>query len=680
MKRFRSLPALPRYALGVFAAGLVLFGLEALAWFEKPEFLARDWRFRTRETLDPWHRFDPRIKVAGITEADLAAVGRWPWSRGYHGELVSLLAAAGADAVSFDLLFTEPGGDREADASFANAAGESGGIVIAGAQQVRLQGVASGDPGPPLHSARPAPSHPDDEKDLVVLSPYLELAAAVRTGFVNADADPDGGRRELPLVIAHQGRWYPGLALGSLMTYWDLDVSKVEVVPGRHVRLATPEGDRLVPIDEEGRYVVNLRSPDRFLAEGVVSYVRLYQALSQHLVEGAPWDAGAGLHPAGRLFLVGQVAPGLSDMGPTAFSPLTPLCYLQAQTIDNILRQDYLKFVPAWMMIAGWTLIVTALLLAARGSSPMRTLLIASAAIAFYLIAAHMLFAAVDLLLPIVWPIAGYAAIQSGSVLRNWQVVRDSKIAVDASIRAAGEIQLATLPPVEDFNRAHPSIDLAAVLCPAQEASGDFYDFFALDADHLCFVVADVCDKGITAATFMLQAKTLLKAEARAAGGAASPEIVLARANDALAETNRKSMFATVVLGIYEVSTGSFIYANAGHFPPLRLSAGAPPEELEGARNLALGLMPGMSYRCLQTRLEPGDFLLLYTDGVTEALDRKGRQFGSERLLDSISGTTADTLVTSHEVLASLSLAISRFTTGAAPSDDITALLFRRSL
>lgn len=679
MKRFRSLPALPRYALGVFAAGLVLLGLDGLTWFEKPEFLARDWRFRTRETLDPWHRFDPRIKVAGITEADLAAVGRWPWSRRYHGELVSLLAAAGADAVSFDLLFTEPGADSESDASFASAAKDSGGIVIAGAQQVRLQGIPSEDPGPPLLSGLPAP-RAENEKELVVLSPYPGLAAAVRTGFVNADADPDGGRREIPLVIAHQGRWYPGLALGSLMTYWDLDTDDVEVVPGRHVRLATPEGDRLVPIDKEGRYVVNLRSPDRFLTEGVVSYVRLYQALSQHLVEGAPWDAGAGLHPAGRLFLVGQVAPGLADMGPTAFSPLTPLCYLQAQTIDNILRQDYLTFLPAWMILAGWTLVVTPLLLAARGSSPMRTFLIAAAAICSYLLAAHLLFAAADLLLPLVWPIAGYAAMQAGSVLRNWQLVRESKIAVDASIRAAGEIQLATLPPVEDFNRAHPSIDLAAVLCPAQEASGDFYDFFALDGDHLCFVVADVCDKGITAATFMLQAKTLLKAEARAAAGNASPEIILARANDALAETNRKSMFATVVLGIYQVSTGSFAYANAGHFPPLRLSPGAPPEELEGARNLALGLMSGMNYRCLRTRLEPGDALMLYTDGVTEALDRQGRQFGPDRLFEAISGSKPDAYASSDEILASLSLAISRFTTGAGQSDDITALLFRRCL
>ncbi|MEM9283741.1 MAG: SpoIIE family protein phosphatase, partial [Verrucomicrobiota bacterium] len=675
-----SLPSLLRNVLLVLIASGLLILADWIDLFEKPEFLARDWLFRMREIIDRDHEFDPRVKVVGITDADLSVIGRWPWPRVFHGEMVSLLTLAEADVIAFDLLFVEPDIDEESDKHFAVAATESDGRVVVGAEKINRDGLGTNDLSDPL--TRITGKLPDHERttESSALLPYPALRDAVNIGFVNADADSDGGRRELPLVEYLNGNFYPSLATRTLMTYWQLNAHEVEVALGDSVTFHTKDGKRVVPIDDEGKMIVNLRSPARYLKEGVVSYVKLYQALESHLIEDQPWDNSSALHPAGRVFVFGQVAPGLSDMGPTAFQPLTPLCYLQAQAIGNILQSDFVWKAPFLRSLSVWALVVLLLRLTQKRHSLRASLATPLLVITVYVLIATLLFSFHSVLLPLVWPIGGYAAFQFATVVRSWQSERDARIATDASLQAAAEIQLSTLPNTNELGDHDDKFELAAQLIPAQDASGDFYDFFMIDESHLCLVVADVCDKGITAATFMLQAKTLLKAVAHEAGRSgiqsSTPAAIFAQANRELSERNARCMFATAILGIYDTESGQLDYCTAGHHPPILRSKDGRISELPGTGDLALGLIQDVDYHTHTYPTNPGDAIIAYTDGISEAFNHQGAMYGLDRLLRQLERSDEESAAA---LLSSLIENLRQFTQRAEQSDDITALVLRRS-
>lgn len=632
-----------------------------------------------REKLDHKHQFDPRVRVVGITDADLNALGRWPWRRDFHGEMVSFLSAAGADSIAFDLLFIEPSEDLKADQFFAEAVGEAKGKVVLGGEKINRAGMQTAIPPEPLLNVTGDFSGDKNEENAALLLPYQALAKTGKIGFVNADADSDGGRRELPLVEYFEGNFYPGLATQTLMVYWGIGPEEIEVKLGNRLVFHTPDGIREVPIDSHGKMIVNLRSPERFLEEGVVSYVQLYQALNEHLIEGKAWDASLDLHPVGRIFVFGQVAPGLADMGPSAFQPLTPLCYLQAQAVSNILQQDYVKTISFPLALAIWIVVTFLLLLALQNASLRASFFIPVSIVLGYILIAVLWFSFANVLVPLVWPIVGYGGLQFAVVMNSWQRERDARIATDASLQAAAEIQLATLPEVADLGEGPHDYDLAARLIPAQEASGDFFDFFMIDKKRLCLVAADVCDKGITAATFMLQSKTLLKAITREVGksdyNSTTIGRILIRVNRELAEKNTRTMFATVLFGIYDTTTGDFEYSTAGHHPPLIRSTAGEVTELPKTGDLALGLIETMPYHSLNHQIEPGESMVLYTDGISEAFDSRGKMFGHERLVTAICESNAES---SEALLTDILDRLQEFSGNADQSDDITAVVLTR--
>jgi len=212
---------------------------------------------------------------------------------------------------------------------------------------------------------------------------------------------------------------------------------------------------------------------------------------------------------------------------------------------------------------------------------------------------------------------------------------------------------------------------LFASMEPAKEVGGDFYDFYFLDAHHLMVTVADVSDKGMPAALFMVAAKTLLKESALMFGSDERLPEVVARTNDRLAESNDEDLFVTVFTGVLDVRTGEFNYVNAGHNPPLVRKNGGF-SFLPIAQSPMLGVVPGMKFRAERLMLAPGDMLFLYTDGVTEAMNQKRDQFTKEQLQQTLSeqpeGRSAE------EILTAVRHAVTAHADGADPSDDVTML------
>jgi sigma-B regulation protein RsbU (phosphoserine phosphatase) len=237
----------------------------------------------------------------------------------------------------------------------------------------------------------------------------------------------------------------------------------------------------------------------------------------------------------------------------------------------------------------------------------------------------------------------------------------------------AGEIQQAILPRVfPPFPDLTDRIDIAALMTPAKDVGGDFYDFFRIDDDRVGFVMADVSGKGIPAAIFMAVSRTLIRATGIHGG---SPASCIEYSNHLLAVESVDCMFVTVFYGIMNINTGQVDYCNGGHNPPYRLTAQGGVEVLPMAEDPMVGAIDGMTYHDCRLQLEPGESLVLFTDGVNEAMNTAYEEFGDERLeatLATVGGQNC------RQVIDSIKADVAAFTGEAEQSDDMTIMVIRR--
>ena len=243
---------------------------------------------------------------------------------------------------------------------------------------------------------------------------------------------------------------------------------------------------------------------------------------------------------------------------------------------------------------------------------------------------------------------------------------------------AATELNVATsiqsdmlpsdFPPFPDRHE----FDIYATMEPAKGVAGDFYDFYFLDEDHLVLTIADVSGKSIPAALFMAIAKTTLKNRAITGGG--TPAEILEDTNNQLCEGNKSNFFVTVWLGILTVSTGELFVANAGHEYPAIRHGDQPFELVRTKHGPMVGAVEGLVYHNEHYKLDPGDALFLYTDGVTEASALDQSMFTEQRLQDVLQTTAKDD--SAEEILSTVRKAIGDFVGEAPQFDDLTMLSF----
>jgi sigma-B regulation protein RsbU (phosphoserine phosphatase) len=242
---------------------------------------------------------------------------------------------------------------------------------------------------------------------------------------------------------------------------------------------------------------------------------------------------------------------------------------------------------------------------------------------------------------------------------------------IEGELSAARSIQMSML--VKHFP-AFPDrgeIDLHGIVKPARAVGGDFYDFYFLDHDHLCLLVGDVAGKGVPAALYMAVSKTLLKANA---GLKDSPGEMLARVNNELHDDGRTGMFISLAYAILNVRTGSLELCSAGHPAPYLISADGGVSALNGASGVALGAWSDLRYETSRRKLSPGDTLVFFTDGVTEAVNSEKEFYASERLLRllrTLSGRTVEQIT--RDILND----VHAFSANHEQADDLTLLAVR---
>lgn len=254
------------------------------------------------------------------------------------------------------------------------------------------------------------------------------------------------------------------------------------------------------------------------------------------------------------------------------------------------------------------------------------------------------------------------------SYIRSFMKITAEKERIGAELNVATQIQADMLPRIFPAFPERQEFDIYATMNPAKEVGGDFYDFFLVDDDHLAVVIADVSGKGVPAALFMVIAKTLIKNHAQ---NKETPGEVFTHTNEQLCEGNDAGLFVTAWMGILQISTGHFVYVNAGHNPPLLRRAGGSFEWLKSRPGFVLAGMEGVRYRENEMELAPGDVLYLYTDGVTEATDVHQQLFGEERLQAALN---EQPMLPVNQMLSKIKGCIGAFVGEAEQFDDITML------
>ena len=214
--------------------------------------------------------------------------------------------------------------------------------------------------------------------------------------------------------------------------------------------------------------------------------------------------------------------------------------------------------------------------------------------------------------------------------------------------------------------------DVHGSMAPAQNVSGDFFDVVTMEHGRIGLAVADVSDKGIPAALFMMSSRTLLKG---AAIGEGRPDRVLTEVNNVLHGDNRNDMFVTVLYVMYDPESGGMTYANGGHCRPFVVHADGSSTELPPTGGIVLGLSADYAYAQKSAQLEPGETLIMYSDGVSEAQNPQGDEFGTERLRRLFEGSPPGSAQAANEAVLT---AVTAFAGQSAQSDDITCLALHR--
>jgi len=264
-------------------------------------------------------------------------------------------------------------------------------------------------------------------------------------------------------------------------------------------------------------------------------------------------------------------------------------------------------------------------------------------------------------------------AIEQIEYVHKMQQEHSQLESLKGDLAVAREIQQAILPRnFPPFPDAVDKLDIAASMKAAKDVGGDFYDFFRIDDERIGFLIADVSGKGIPAAIFMAVSRTLIRATGIRG---IDPSECISYSNRLLAEESVDCMFVTVFYGILNVNTGEVTYCNAGHNPPYQLKRNGNVEVLPMSKDPMVGAITGIEYHSNTLQLEHGDALVLFTDGVNEAMNAQNEEFGDDRLEETLEEVT---LHNCQQIIDAIKSDVSTFVGDAEQSDDITILTLKR--
>lgn len=675
------------------AIALALLVLGLRAWDPGPVESLRLAGFDALQAIEAAPPDRVLVQIVGIDDASLARHGQWPWPRTLVADLVSRIAADQPAVIGFDILFAEPdrlsperiaerqtGLNADALALLRALPSNDARLALALSRTKAVLGIAgvSRNSAAGRADATMFATRGGDPADFVFAYPGLLSSidalsmAASGFGLITASFERDGVIRRMPLVAEVAGTLRPGFALELLRVAAGQPAILVEV-DETGVAAVAVAGLR-VPTDGDGRVWLRHRPsvPGRFVSAG---------------------DVLDGAVPPGtfakRVVIVVPSATGEDDYVPTPLVPRMAGAELHAQLVESMIAGDLLrrpKFMVPFEVLAAATLAVLLMLGVPRLRPELGFLGLAIGVVATGGAAwgafrfESVLF---DATLPVGAATAVYAAMLGGTLATAEAARRALRLALDqerlaaqrleGELAAAREIQMGILPSTFPAFPDRADIDIHALIEPARAVGGDFYDFALVDDHRLFFMIGDVSGKGVPASLFMALSKVLAKSAALREPSDIGAALVAANAE--ITRENAAAMFVTLFAGVLDLRTGALQTVNAGHDAPFILAPGQEPRRLPSDGGPPLCVLDDFPYPTEDARIEPGDTLVLVTDGVTEAQDRDGTLFGLPAVARALE--TVPSGATAAETATALRDAVNGFVAGAEPADDVTILVVR---
>jgi adenylate cyclase len=632
-----------------------------------------------------------QVAIVDIDEKSFAQYGPWPWPRHTVSELVRRIAQGHPRVFGVDFVFAER--DRLSPTEIARELPDLPPALAEALAQLRPsdhdladalaavptvlalipsreQKLRSSDP-PRLTAIRQAGDDPvpflKSYKSLVQSQPDLS-AAALAAGAITPEPDADGVVRRLALAVAFQQMIIPSFAL-----------EVVRIGGGEHSIVINTGalgiegitiGATTIPTDRRGRAVIHFATP-------LARYISAADVLD------------SAFDPAelqGQVVLLGVAGLGVAGLRETPLG-LVRAVDLDAQLIESIQLGDLLRRPPYldWFELAAALLAGLAVVWLLPYARPVRAVAIALAIVGAFFGLELLSFRFAGFLFDSTFPVLTLLAALGVMLVASLRAAegelvreREAKQRIEGELSAAQAIQMGLLPRRFPAFPDRPEIDVYARIEPARMVGGDLYDYLLIGGSRLFFLIADVSGKGIPAALLMAVTKEVVRDAVLTFEPALSR--ILTEANHKLAAAsaelqNEGGVFVTAFAGILDLRSGEVDYASAGHDSPFILGGSAGLRQLRTAGGPPLGAVDEFRYPVDHDRVELGEVLLLFTDGVTEAENVEHTFYSSERLAKILANAQ---VFDAKRVVTAVIDDVNRFIGGAEQADDITLLAVRR--
>jgi len=621
-------------AAALLAAALFISYSRVLDEFEYSTF---DLRYRLR----PLQPVDEDIVIVEISDDTIAKIGKWPFPRNYHALLVKALVSSGARTIVLDVFFSEP---REGDGEFADAVEMAGNVYVPyifdvdrlarDTSRIYASGYAAG------------------------MIPQLKDAVK-GAGFANVIPDSDGKVRRVPLFMVYEGERYPHLTFLAALEDLGYSTKDVRTRGGK----AYVGGDIVIPLDESSSMLVNY--PHRWgRAFRHYSYIDIIQSYLADITGQEPVVDLEELE--GAVCFVGMTATASPDAHPSPMEPMHPGIGVHASVYNSIMGGLCLSRLSRWGNIIILLLLWTLTAYVTARSKKMFALFSILLLMAVYSAGAMLLFWPGGVWVDVFYPLVSMAAVYVIVTFSKYMSETRKRELIEKELDIARDIQLSFLPREIP---ASGGLDIDVKMITARQVGGDLYDVVDLGEGKLGVMLGDVSGKGVPASLYMAKAVSVFRTYA----GEGSPAEVVKKINDRLIAESSSGLFVTLTYMVFDLKSHKVTFSIGGHLPTVLIEPDGTVRLLDVSEGLPLGMIEG-DFTQAECAAEPGSVFILYTDGVTEAMDVKGEMYLEKRLVElcgTLKGKSA------AQVVEAIHSSVAAFAGRAKQHDDITVMTVR---
>lgn len=599
------------------------------------------------ETLDARFRLRPKpvttdkIVLIEIGDDTIKNLGQWPIQRNYHALLIKALADSGARAIIYDIFFGE---EREYDDALEYAIRDAG--------MVYLPSIFELDP---KKSNRFAVADKYNAKNL---SRFSDVSKG--EGHINIFPDIDGKFRRIPPVVKYKKNWHPYISFLATCNYLGIPAKDITMVPRKYISC----GPIKIPLDDSSNIIINFSGKWKDAYKHYSFYDIVQSYLAQDAGQKPILDLGIFKD---KVCVVGLTATGTVDLHPNPLEQLYPGFGIHAEIFNSMLNGLFISRASRGVNLAILIFLILLTVLVALKIRPVVGLLFVLAMEALFGISGILFFNIfgiwIDLFYPAVALVLIYLSLTLYKYMREWKKM----LLMESELNIAKRIQESFLP------KSLPHIEgaeIEAAMFTAKQVGGDLYDFRIFSPSKLGVMIGDVSGKGVPASLFMAMVTSEFKF---LAAPQAAPESVLSGLNARLVKESSSNLFVTMFYMIFDIKALTARFSNGAHLPVIHLVSGGGVELLDVSEGTPLGLVDS-EYGSKEIKFKKGDLFVFYTDGVTEAMDKKGNMYGQERL---ISAVKANSGLSSKELLGKIEKDVRRFEPKSNQHDDITLLVIK---